>query len=120
MIWLLITLPSLAVASRPLRSTTICTVATPTRGPLSSSVTLLSVLVTTLPCLSFSFDYIDPANQFFPSVNEIFNPERVDKFYGMSADERKKRIATEKATNYSVVRLELIEEIYNDLYLQRV
>ncbi|OGE55192.1 hypothetical protein PENARI_c005G00002 [Penicillium arizonense] len=55
-----------------------------------------------------------------PFVNEIFNPERVDKFYGMSADERKKRIATEKATNYSVVRLELIEEIYNDLYLQRV
>lgn len=83
-------------------------------------MTLLSVLVTTLPCLSFSFDYIDPANQFIPSVNEIFNPERVDKFYGMSADERKKRIATEKATNYSVVRLELIEEIYNDMYLQRV
>jgi L-ornithine N5-oxygenase len=38
----------------------------------------------------------------------------------MAADERKKRIATEKATNYSVVRLELIEAIYNDMYLQRV
>ncbi|KAG0156566.1 hypothetical protein PDIDSM_3747 [Penicillium digitatum] len=55
-----------------------------------------------------------------PFVNEIFNPERVDKFYEMSAEERKKRIATEKATNYSVVRLELIESIYNDMYLQRV
>jgi L-ornithine N5-oxygenase len=53
-------------------------------------------------------------------VNEIFNPERVDKFYEMSAEERKKRIAIEKATNYSVVRLELIESIYNDMYLQRV
>jgi len=38
----------------------------------------------------------------------------------MAAEERKKRIATEKATNYSVVRLELIEAIYNDMYLQRV
>ncbi|KAJ5170684.1 FAD-dependent pyridine nucleotide-disulfide oxidoreductase [Penicillium coprophilum] len=55
-----------------------------------------------------------------PFVNEIFNPERVDKFYEMSAEERKKRIAIEKATNYSVVRLELIESIYNDMYLQRV
>lgn len=54
------------------------------------------------------------------SVNEIFNPERVDKFYNMSTDERHKRIATDKATNYSVVRLELIEEIYNTMYLQRV
>ncbi|KAI2694865.1 hypothetical protein CBS147317_7315 [Penicillium roqueforti] len=55
-----------------------------------------------------------------PFVNEIFNPERVDKFYEMSAEERKKRIAIEKATNYSVVHLELIESIYNDMYLQRV
>lgn len=38
----------------------------------------------------------------------------------MPAEERTKRIATEKATNYSVVRLELIEEIYNTMYLQRV
>ena len=54
------------------------------------------------------------------SVNEIFNPERVDKFFNLPAEERTKRIATEKATNYSVVRLELIEEIYNTMYLQRV
>jgi len=53
-------------------------------------------------------------------VNEIFNPERVDKFFQLPMDERNKRIATDKATNYSVVRLELIEEIYNTMYLQRV
>lgn len=53
-------------------------------------------------------------------MNEIFNPERVDKFYEMSPEERARRIAIEKATNYSVVRLELIEAIYNDMYLQRV
>lgn len=57
----------------------------------------------------------------FPSsVNEIFNPERVDKFFQLPAEERSQRILTDKATNYSVVRLELIEEIYNSLYLQRV
>lgn len=54
------------------------------------------------------------------SVNEIFNPERVDKFFQLSPEERSRAIATDKATNYSVVRLELIEQIYNDLYLQRV
>ncbi|KAJ5674891.1 L-ornithine N(5)-monooxygenase [Penicillium maclennaniae] len=55
-----------------------------------------------------------------PFVNEIFNPERVDKFFKLPTEERHKRIATEKATNYSVVRLELIEEIYNTMYLQRI
>ncbi|KAJ5368802.1 L-ornithine N(5)-monooxygenase [Penicillium cataractarum] len=55
-----------------------------------------------------------------PFVNEIFNPERVEKFYQLPQEERHARIAKEKATNYSVVRLELIEEIYNTMYLQRV
>ncbi|KAJ5668842.1 L-ornithine N(5)-monooxygenase [Penicillium macrosclerotiorum] len=55
-----------------------------------------------------------------PFVNEIFNPERVDKFFNLPAEERHARIATEKATNYSVVRLELIEEIYNTMYMQRM
>lgn len=44
----------------------------------------------------------------------------MDKFFDLPAEERNKRIATEKATNYSVVRLELIEEIYNTMYLQRM
>ncbi|OOQ88860.1 ornithine-N5-oxygenase [Penicillium brasilianum] len=55
-----------------------------------------------------------------PFVNEIFNPERVEKFYQLPQEERHARIAKEKATNYSVVRLELIEEIYNTMYLQRI
>jgi L-ornithine N5-oxygenase len=38
----------------------------------------------------------------------------------MTYEEREKHIATEKATNYGVVRLELIEAIYYDMYLQRV
>ena len=54
------------------------------------------------------------------SVNEIFNPERVETFYNLSPEARQRALAEDKATNYSVVRLELIEQIYNDLYLQRV
>lgn len=53
-------------------------------------------------------------------MNEIFNPGRVDRFFQLPAEERNQRIAIDKATNYSVVRLELIEEIYNGMYLQRV
>jgi L-ornithine N5-oxygenase len=77
--------------------------------------------VTILPCESSLISISNRIKKLTKSsVNEIFNPERIDKFYNMTADERKKRIATEKATNYSVVRLELIEAIYNDMYLQRV
>lgn len=53
-------------------------------------------------------------------MNEIFNPERVETFYNLTPEERQQSLAADKATNYSVVRLELIEQIYNDLYLQRV
>ncbi|KAJ5902672.1 FAD-dependent pyridine nucleotide-disulfide oxidoreductase [Penicillium taxi] len=55
-----------------------------------------------------------------PFVNEIFNPERVDKFFKLPAEERRKQIVIEKSTNYSVVCLSLIEDIYNTMYLQRV
>ncbi|KAL4889093.1 L-lysine 6-monooxygenase (NADPH-requiring)-domain-containing protein [Aspergillus ambiguus] len=55
-----------------------------------------------------------------PFVNEVFNPDRVDKFYNLPPAERQRSLAADKATNYSVVRLELIEEIYNNMYLQRV
>lgn len=54
------------------------------------------------------------------SVNEVFNPERVEKFYNLTPEERQRSLTADRATNYSVVRLELIEQIYNDLYLQRV
>ncbi|KAL2842941.1 L-lysine 6-monooxygenase (NADPH-requiring)-domain-containing protein [Aspergillus pseudoustus] len=55
-----------------------------------------------------------------PFVNELFNPERTEKFYNLSAAERQRSLKADKATNYSVVRLELIEEIYHDMYVQRV
>ncbi|OJK03346.1 hypothetical protein ASPACDRAFT_21786 [Aspergillus aculeatus ATCC 16872] len=55
-----------------------------------------------------------------PFVNELFNPERIDKFYNLSANERQRSLKADKATNYSVVRLELIEQIFDDMYTQRI
>ena len=54
------------------------------------------------------------------SVNEIFNPECVDDIYYQSAETREASIARDRGTNYSVVRLELLEKIYEHLYTQRL
>ncbi|EPS36874.1 hypothetical protein H072_9545 [Dactylellina haptotyla CBS 200.50] len=55
-----------------------------------------------------------------PFVNEIFNPSATDKFFRTPAEERQAQLVENRATNYSVVRLELIERIYHDLYVQRL
>ncbi|KAI9689737.1 MAG: hypothetical protein M1822_009619 [Bathelium mastoideum] len=55
-----------------------------------------------------------------PFVNEIFDPERVDAFYHQSSATRSHSIAQDRCTNYGVVRLELLESIYSDLYTQRL
>ncbi|EXJ88438.1 L-ornithine N5-oxygenase [Capronia coronata CBS 617.96] len=55
-----------------------------------------------------------------PFVNEVFNPEAVDTFFEQPEDVRYHTLKRNKATNYSVVRLELIEKIYDDLYLQGI
>jgi L-ornithine N5-oxygenase len=56
-----------------------------------------------------------------PFVNEIFDPAvRIDKWYGMPEEARKSLIQESKATNYSVVRLHLLEEMYKHLYLQHL
>ena len=54
------------------------------------------------------------------SVNEIFDPERVDDVYSQDSQTRADGIASDRATNYSVVRLELLEEIYSKLYSYRI
>ena len=55
-----------------------------------------------------------------PSVNEIFDQRSVSPFYGLSADDRRGVIAENKSTNYSVVRLSLLERLYEKLYNQRL
>ncbi|OKL57901.1 hypothetical protein UA08_06422 [Talaromyces atroroseus] len=55
-----------------------------------------------------------------PFVNEIFDPTSVDEFYSLDENNRKQSLKKNKATNYSVVRLPLIEGIYEKIYRQRL
>ncbi|PRX45507.1 L-ornithine N5-oxygenase [Prauserella shujinwangii] len=53
-------------------------------------------------------------------ANRIFDPDSVDRFYG-APEETKRRIMDYHAnTNYSVVDLELIDELYRRLYREKV
>lgn len=54
------------------------------------------------------------------SVNEIFNPDRVDGVYNQNAPERSAAITLDRGTNYGVVRLELLDHLYEKLYMQRL
>jgi L-ornithine N5-oxygenase len=54
------------------------------------------------------------------SVNEIFDPDRVDSFYSQPGDCRTNIISSNRGTNYGVVRIELLEHIYQTLYMQRL
>lgn len=56
----------------------------------------------------------------FISVNEIFDPASVDEFYSLDSAHRKQSLKKNKATNYSVVRLPLLEHIYEKIYRQRL
>lgn len=55
-----------------------------------------------------------------PFVNEVFDPERVDDIYATAPDRRRELLLADKATNYGVVRLELLEHLYEELYTQRI
>ncbi|KAF8444237.1 L-ornithine N5-oxygenase sida [Terfezia claveryi] len=55
-----------------------------------------------------------------PFVNEIFNPEKVDELYSLPSNDRTAAIRRDKDTNYGVVRIELLERLYEDLYSQRL
>lgn len=53
------------------------------------------------------------------SVNSIFNPAFIDDLYPRSADGRSALLQDARSTNYGVVRLELIEALYEHMYEQR-
>jgi len=55
-----------------------------------------------------------------PFVNELFNPEAVDAFYDQPEELRHQSLQKNKSTNYSVVRLELLERIYESQYFQSI
>lgn len=54
-----------------------------------------------------------------PFVNCVFNPDYIDTMFPRAAKHRNNLLAEARATNYGVVRLELIEELYERMYDQR-
>lgn len=53
-------------------------------------------------------------------MNEIFNPSRIPSTYAQPPSLRANTLALHRDTNYGVVRLPLLEHIYETLYMQRV
>ncbi|KAK2594206.1 PAK-related GC kinase Sid1 [Conoideocrella luteorostrata] len=54
-----------------------------------------------------------------PFVNSVFNPEYIDCMFPKSAKYRNDLLTEARSTNYGVVRLELIEALYERMYDQR-
>jgi L-ornithine N5-oxygenase len=63
-------------------------------------------------------EFLKPSDD-SPFVNSIFNPAFVDRLYVRSPAYRQYLAADARATNYGVVRLELIEHLYEKMYHQR-
>jgi L-ornithine N5-oxygenase len=53
------------------------------------------------------------------SVNSIFNPSFVDRLHHQPRSCRESILAEARSTNYGVVRLELLEQLYEMMYDQR-
>lgn len=63
-------------------------------------------------------EFLKPSDD-SPFVNSIFNPGFIDELYPRSTNYRRHLIKDAKATNYGVVRLELIEHLFEKMYDQR-
>lgn len=55
-----------------------------------------------------------------PYANRIFDPAAVDELYGAPQSERDRLLTLHRGTNYSVVDIELINELYAAEYRERV
>ncbi|KAH7347139.1 L-lysine 6-monooxygenase (NADPH-requiring)-domain-containing protein [Plectosphaerella cucumerina] len=63
-------------------------------------------------------EFLKPSDD-SPFVNSIFNPSYTDSLFPRSQEARRALIQDAKATNYGVVRLELIEHLYEKMYDQK-
>ncbi|KAH7027948.1 L-lysine 6-monooxygenase (NADPH-requiring)-domain-containing protein [Microdochium trichocladiopsis] len=63
-------------------------------------------------------EFLKPSDD-SPFVNSIFNPDYVDDLYQRPEQLRRQVITGARATNYSVVRLDLIEHLFEKMYDQR-
>jgi L-ornithine N5-oxygenase len=55
-----------------------------------------------------------------PYANRIFDPEAVDLYHGAAPEVRRKLMAYHRNTNYGVVDMDLIEELYRRSYQEKV
>lgn len=75
---------------------------------------------------SFLTSILSAQNQFIKllananSVNEIFNPTHTSTIFSLPPSQREKAISLDRGTNYGVVRLELLEHLYEKMYMQRL
>ncbi|MEV5542099.1 lysine N(6)-hydroxylase/L-ornithine N(5)-oxygenase family protein [Saccharopolyspora shandongensis] len=70
-------------------------------------------------CSVFSRYGFSPADD-SPFANRIFDPQAVDDFYAASPEVRGDLMNYHRNTNYSVVDLDLIEELYSRAYQEKV
>ncbi|ORY61728.1 L-lysine 6-monooxygenase (NADPH-requiring)-domain-containing protein [Pseudomassariella vexata] len=63
-------------------------------------------------------EFLKPSDD-SPFVNCIFNPEYIDSLYPRSTSQRMAVLKDARATNYAVVRLELIEKLFGVMYHQK-
>ncbi|KAI5859242.1 L-lysine 6-monooxygenase (NADPH-requiring)-domain-containing protein [Durotheca rogersii] len=63
-------------------------------------------------------EFLKPSDD-SPFVNSIFNPSFVDALYQRSPEDRRFLLEDSRSTNYGVVRLELIERLYERMYDQK-
>ncbi|KAI1353875.1 L-lysine 6-monooxygenase (NADPH-requiring)-domain-containing protein [Xylaria sp. FL0043] len=62
-------------------------------------------------------EFLKPSDD-SPFVNSIFNPSYVDELFSRSSEQRQSLLGDARSTNYGVVRLELIEHLYERMYDQ--
>ena len=53
-------------------------------------------------------------------MNEVFDPNRIDSFYNLPSESRLMSVRSDRATNYGVVRPELLDRLYEAMYHQRL
>ncbi|KAI3328735.1 L-lysine 6-monooxygenase (NADPH-requiring)-domain-containing protein [Ustulina deusta] len=63
-------------------------------------------------------EFLKPSDD-SPFVNSIFNPSYVDELYSRPSELRRSLLGDARSTNYGVVRLELIEHLYERMYDQQ-
>ncbi|KAI0405143.1 FAD/NAD(P)-binding domain-containing protein [Xylaria palmicola] len=63
-------------------------------------------------------EFLKPSDD-SPFVNSIFNPAYVDELFMRSDERRRAVLGDARSTNYGVVRLELIEHLYERMYHQQ-